>query len=45
VGDEVEVYVISFDREKNKISLGYKKDDDNPWVQFTKKYEIGDTAA
>ncbi len=44
VGDEVEVYVISFDRDKNKISLGYKKDDDNPWVKFTKKYKIGDTA-
>ena len=44
VGDEIEVYVISFDREKNKISLGYKKDEDNPWVRFTSTYQIGDTA-
>ena len=31
VGDEIEVYVISFDPEKRKISLGYKTDETNPW--------------
>ena len=44
VGDEIEVYVISFDREKKKISLGYRKAEDNPWVQFTSKYQVGSVA-
>ena len=34
VGDEIDVYVISFDPEKHKISLGYKTDEMNPWNQF-----------
>ena len=42
VGDEIEVYVISFDREKKKISLGYRKAEDNPWVKFISQYGIGD---
>ena len=44
VGDEVEVYVINFDKEKRKISLGYKDPEANPWVVFTNKYSIGDVA-
>lgn len=44
VGDEVEVYVISFNREKGKISLGYKDPQANPWKMFTDKYEIGSVA-
>lgn len=31
VGDEIEVYIKSLDRENNKISLGYKKIEDSPW--------------
>ena len=42
VGDEVEVYVLSFDKEKRKISLGYKKNEDNPWVKFTTNYNVDD---
>ncbi|MBE6936855.1 MAG: bifunctional 4-hydroxy-3-methylbut-2-enyl diphosphate reductase/30S ribosomal protein S1 [Ruminococcaceae bacterium] len=42
VGDEVEVYVISFDTEKKKISLGYRKAEDNPWTKFVTNYAIGD---
>ena len=42
VGDEIEVYVISFDPEKRKISLGYKTDATNPWTIFTTNYHIGD---
>ncbi|MDR0838480.1 MAG: bifunctional 4-hydroxy-3-methylbut-2-enyl diphosphate reductase/30S ribosomal protein S1 [Oscillospiraceae bacterium] len=42
VGQEVEVYVISFDREKKKISLGYKDHGENPWVKFTDANNIGD---
>ena len=42
VGDEIDVYVISFDPEKKKISLGYKTAEMNPWNQFMTKYAIGD---
>jgi 4-hydroxy-3-methylbut-2-enyl diphosphate reductase len=42
VGQEVEVYVISFDKEKRKISLGYKDPNGNPWSQFTSADKIGD---
>ena len=44
VGDEIDVYVISFDREKRKISLGYKDPEANPWVMFKNRYAVGDTA-
>ena len=44
VGDEVDVYVINFDREKRKISLGYKDPDGNPWTLFTNRYSVGDVA-
>lgn len=40
VGDTVEVYIKSL--ENNRISLGYKKDEDNPWVVLSKTYEVGD---
>ena len=42
VGDEIEVFVISFDAEKKKISLGYKTAEMNPWNQFMTNYNIGD---
>ena len=42
VGDEIDVYVISFDPDKKKISLGYKTAEMNPWNQFMTKYQIGD---
>ena len=42
VGDEIDVYVISFDAEKRKISLGYKTAEMNPWNQFMTGYNIGD---
>ena len=44
VGDEIDVYVISFDKDKRKISLGYKDPDGNPWTQFTSRYQVGDIA-
>lgn len=44
VGDKVHVYVKSFDREKGRISLGYKTDEMNPWTIFTTKYAEGDVA-
>ncbi len=42
VGDEIDVYVISFDPDKKKISLGYKTAEMNPWNQFMTGYQIGD---
>lgn len=41
VGDEVEVYVKGIDREKKKISLGYKKTEDNPWEVLRRDYPVG----
>ena len=45
VGDELTVFVKSFDAEKKRISLGYKTDDTNPWYVFTGKYAVGDVAS
>ena len=42
VGDEISVYVLSFDKENRKISLGYKKSEDSPWMKFTSAHSIGD---
>ena len=44
VGDELEVYVIGFDKEAKRISLGYKKAEDNPWTKFVNTYNVGDIA-
>ena len=44
IGDTLEVFVKDFDREKNRISLGYKTEDTNPWKLFTDKYTVGDVA-
>jgi small subunit ribosomal protein S1 len=41
VGDKVEVYVLDFDRSKNRISLGLKSVDENPWNTVPQKYKIG----
>ncbi len=42
VGDEVDVFVLGFDPEKKKISLGYKTAETNPWNIFTSQYHVGD---
>ena len=44
VGDTLEVYVISFDAEKHKISLGVKDRSCNPWDKFMETYKVGDVA-
>ena len=41
VGDTVQVYVKSLDRENGKISLGYKKKEDNPWEILKNEYPVG----
>ncbi len=42
IGDVIEVYVKSFDPEKKKVSLGYKKPEDNPWAIFLRDYKVDD---
>jgi len=42
VGDTVTVRVIGVDREKKKVSLGYRKAEDNPWYNIEEKYHVGD---
>ncbi len=44
VGDPLDVYVISFDPEKRKISLGVKDHSCNPWDKFMETYKVGDVA-
>ena len=44
IGDTLEVYVISFDPEKRKISLGVKDRSTNPWQVFMDTYKVGDVA-
>jgi len=41
-GDEVEVYVINFDSQKEKIGLGLKKVEDDPWNKVSTNYTVGD---
>ena len=42
IGDKIKVFVKSFDREKKRISLGYKTEATNPWTLFTNAYQTGD---
>ena len=42
VDDVIEVFVKSFDAEKKKVSLGYKKQEDNPWNVFLRDYKVED---
>ena len=41
VGDTIEVYVKSYDPENQKVSLGYKKEEANPWEKLKNEYPIG----
>ena len=38
VGDEIQVMILNFDREKGKISLGLKQTTPDPWKEIDKKY-------
>ena len=42
VGDSVEVTILKVDKETNKISLGYKKAEDNPWEIAKRTFNEGD---
>lgn len=41
VGDEIEVKILKFDRERNRVSLGLKQLGDDPWVAITSRYPEG----
>ncbi len=41
VGDEVEVMILEVDLEKERISLGLKQTQDNPWEDIASRYPIG----
>lgn len=42
VGDVLEVYIKDLDKEAGRISLGFKKAEDNPWEKFRNNYSVGD---
>jgi small subunit ribosomal protein S1 len=41
VGEEVEVVVLKFDRDTERVSLGYKQKSEDPWTLVDKKYPVG----
>lgn len=41
MGDSIDVFVKSLDREAGKVSLGHKKESDNPWTKFETEYPLG----
>jgi small subunit ribosomal protein S1 len=41
VGDEVEVRILKFDRERNRVSLGMKQLGEDPWVAVKARYPVG----
>ncbi|MDC8013091.1 30S ribosomal protein S1 [Tahibacter soli] len=41
VGDELEVRVLKFDRERNRVSLGLKQLGEDPWVNISRRYPTG----
>ncbi len=42
VGDEVTVKVLKYDKEKERVSLGLKQVQDNPWDKVPERYHVGD---
>ena len=40
VGDEIEARVLKYDQEKNRVSLGLKQLDDDPWVGLNRRYPV-----
>ena len=41
-GDEITVYIKELNKETGKVSLGYKKEEDSPWVKATSDLAVGD---
>ncbi len=44
-GQKISVYVKSFDRETGRISLGYKAEEDDPWLKFKSQYNVNDVVS
>lgn len=45
VGDEINVKVLKFDRERNRVSLGLKQLGEDPWIAITKRFPEGTRAS
>ncbi|MGN0604888.1 MAG: bifunctional 4-hydroxy-3-methylbut-2-enyl diphosphate reductase/30S ribosomal protein S1 [Oscillospiraceae bacterium] len=45
IGDVIEVYIKELDKEAQRISLGYRKNSENPWEKFRNEYSIGDVVS
>ena len=41
VGQEVQVKVLKFDRERNRVSLGLKQLGEDPWLDIVRRYPVG----
>ncbi|MGA2218426.1 MAG: 30S ribosomal protein S1 [Terracidiphilus sp.] len=41
VGDEIQVKVLKFDRDKQRVSLGFKQLTPDPWLDATERYPVG----
>lgn len=41
IGDEINVKVLKFDRERNRVSLGLKQLGEDPWENITRRYPVG----
>ena len=44
VGDELEVRVLRFDKDRNRVSLGLKQMGEDPWVNIARRYPAGTRA-
>ncbi len=42
VGDKIKVFIIDMDKGKNKVSLGFKRKEDNPWIKAQEMFNVGD---
>jgi small subunit ribosomal protein S1 len=42
VGDEIDVQVLDIAEEKQKVSLGYKQTQTNPWATIAERFKVGD---
>jgi len=41
VGDEIQVKVLKFDKDKQRVSLGFKQLTPDPWLDATERYPVG----
>jgi len=41
VGDEIDVKILKFDRDKTRVSLGLKQMGEDPWEDITRRYPVG----